>query len=425
MGKRAPWADIAQKKFDDGEWKPTPWHNEPWFIEGEKTNQHFTHISVRDSDLVAHVIDYSEDKDKMRIVSGRAGRYLRKFYDNVLSDGDIRSWSTKLAIESGDIEILYAADPDEIEHVYTHGPNSCMSRDADYYKAKIHPCRIYGAGDLAVAYLKNKNGRIISRSVCWPEKRVFSSIYGDGGNYDDVLRNHLTLEKGWSQDHYGLNGAKCLKIDYKKGFVAPYIDGMLGLKVHSDHLIIQSGGYDFRAGSESGALGYCCDDCEDELEDEDEGYEWNGGTYCSDCWSLYAFNCNECCDESDREHGHSIDDWGTMVCDYCHSRYFAACDECGVNVRIEEVMESPDGRDFCDSCYSDNVDFCDFCNTDTMPEDMKESDIDRERRCESCHDEHLEDYDKCNRCDDTVEITELSEGICGGCEENLELEATG
>jgi hypothetical protein len=59
------------------------------------------------------------------------------------------------------------------------GPSSCMDGEHDFHNLVRWPTAPYGAGDLAVAYTKNANGRIQSRCLCWPEKKLFGRIYGD------------------------------------------------------------------------------------------------------------------------------------------------------------------------------------------------------------------------------------------------------
>jgi len=420
----AKWEKIAQAKMDSGEWSPVPWVNEDWYTVREAENQHFTHISSRDPSHVAYIVDYDEDADKMKIISGKPGRYLSKFFADVLMESQIRRYATKMAIKAGHIEVKFASEPDDIQKVYEEGPRSCMSRGARGYKARIHPCRIYGAGDLSVAYMENKSGGIISRTVCWPKEQVFSSIYGDGGEYDGVLREHLKTELGWEQDSEGLDGARCLKIPHEQGYVAPYLDGMLGFDIGTEHLIIRNNDYaQHRAGSENGVIGNLCCSCGEEMEDE---CEFNGDSYCGNCWSEVAFNCNECGDVGDRDDGHYIEDgWGSLICERCYDRYFGSCADCGDSVRSDELMEAPNGYDYCDNCVSNHVADCDECMSEVSPKDLTYSARDMLNRCETCQSELEEKYSDCEICGDEVENIDLSKGVCSTCEESLEMVANG
>jgi hypothetical protein len=420
----AKWSKAAQIKMDSGEWTPVPWHNEEWYKTREVDNQHFAHISLRDSGHVAHVIDYDEAEDKMRIISGKPGRYLSKFYSDTITASLIRSYANKIAIEAGAIEIKFAATPEEIQKVYEDGPRSCMSREATYYKAKIHPCSIYGAGDLSVAYMQNKSGGIISRTICWPNQEVFSCIYGDGGEYSGIMKDHLVKTLGWIQDSDGLEGAKCLKIKYGAGYVAPYLDGSLGFDVVGDHLIVRQDA-EYQANSENGVIAAGCYICNDSIDGAE--YDFNGETYCECCWSEVAFNCNECNDVHSLNDSYDVDNgWGSRVCEHCFDNLFIHA-----YVKCDETHEAPDGLEYCDDCIAEHIDTCDDCGTEESPSDIYESTRDFRRRCESCNADHDDKYDNCRVCADEVETTELSDGVCCICtenrdlsgEENLEMEA--
>lgn len=373
------WETIALDKFSSGEWKPTPWQEEPWFLEGEKELKHFPHISTLDPKYIAYVNGYFEEKSQLRVHTIKPGRYLTRFYNQKLLPSEIRSWATKIAIN--DFEVLFATTPDEIQEVYENGPRSCMSGDAAYFKSKIHPTRIYGAGDLAVAYIKNKNNKVAVRALCWPKRKVFSSVYGDGGEYSKALKNYF-YSLDWHDEYRAFEGAKCLKIEYENGFVAPYLDGLLGFKIHPKHLEIRRYDYDIRANSETGVIGDTCPNC-DEYLDACDTMMFEGDSYCYDCWFEIAFRCDYC------EEAFSIDDArGTesyTLCEDCYTSHFKECDECGDTIKTEDVYTAPNDESMCESCYIDCVADCENCGEEMMAEEVYTSDKDDSVLCEECY----------------------------------------
>src|SRR5262249_35481599 len=138
-------------------------------------------------------------------------------------------------------------------------PNSCMSGRAGDYHGPCHPVRVYGAGDLAIAYLE-QGDEITARALCWPAKLIYGRPYGD------EHRLSAALEKaGYTYGHgTKLRGAKLLRIRSGDGFVAPYIDGCPGISDHGDHLEI---GGDLESDSTTGVIleesGETCDRCGD------------------------------------------------------------------------------------------------------------------------------------------------------------------
>ena len=120
----------------------------------------------------------------------------------------------------GDDGVLFATSPDEIESVYTiYDPEmpgvggSCMRSNG----WDIHPTRVYGAGDLAIAYRVDSQDRTIERVVCWPEKKLYGRIYSNTGLIKKALVNRgFTYTKCFT-------GARLLKI-IDPYIVMPFLD---------------------------------------------------------------------------------------------------------------------------------------------------------------------------------------------------------
>jgi hypothetical protein len=171
----------------------------------DQTRDHYVHASRRSPGMLAYT--QSEEKgmrDLHTLI--RPGRYLQRFYGHILSPNEInRLASLQMglagaaqaprrpgALDLGACELRVAESPEDIAWVYEHGPGSCMRG----YERDEHPCRAYGAGDLAIAYLRIPEGTerrtpegsmpVVARSVVWPARKLFSRIYPtSSGWYDD------------------------------------------------------------------------------------------------------------------------------------------------------------------------------------------------------------------------------------------------
>jgi hypothetical protein len=98
-----------------------------------------------------------------------------------------------------------------------------MCHPADNYDSSCHPVRVYGAGDLAIAYLEPEKGHVTARALCWPARKIFGRVYGDDGKLIPMLES-----AGFSaidrHSKTSFNGAKLLRIEDDYGFVCPYLD---------------------------------------------------------------------------------------------------------------------------------------------------------------------------------------------------------
>jgi len=140
----------------------------------------------------------AEYGERDRTVRTKPGRYLNKFFSDVLTKKQIayyaewwvRGQRPKL-LDLSCLPVGIAMGPDDIADVYVNGPESCM--DGSYFSdPEQHPARIYGAGDLGVAFLRKPSGDhpefakapdYIARALVWPEKKVVGRVYpSDEGN---------------------------------------------------------------------------------------------------------------------------------------------------------------------------------------------------------------------------------------------------
>lgn len=237
IAQAGDWRGDMAKRLFSGELMPLP---EKWDLEPIK--DHFAHLATIDRSKIGY-IDTEEHGIINKATVLTPGRYISRFYPEI--DDDKRRHLIAAIDPSG--EIYFAWTPEEIEDVYKDGPSSCMDGEHDFGDLPCWPTDPYGAGDLAVAFTRNKDGDIQSRAVCWPEKKIFGRIYGD------YQRMKAAMEaEGYTwmreQNDVGGNkkkqvfiGAKLLKIPADRGYdheyVMPYFDDIKVAIDMGDHFL--------------------------------------------------------------------------------------------------------------------------------------------------------------------------------------------
>lgn len=312
-----PWPGLRARDHLN----PTPYQHE-WTINyrAEEARFHFPHLSKR----VKGNIAFTENAEKGAAdvqTTMKPGRYLKKFYPTMNAE-HIRMMANEIIARFGTCKFELATTPEQIEAVYLNGPNSCMSSRADSYSTGgIHPCSVYGAGDLAVAYLvvmppENAGasaeeteedtlqgsfpGTICARALCWPAKKTHGRIYGDTQKMQHFLReNGYEESEGWS-----FEGARLLRHELRCGtyFVCPYIDGEdRNLRDTGTFLVFDpEGGINGETTSGRAEATqvpvYSCSECGDEFEQGD-GFHVRthpSGTrvwICANCNDYHTFRC--------------------------------------------------------------------------------------------------------------------------------------
>ena len=285
------WRQREQDRFNNGTYQRLPWEvNHYWW--SYLPLDIFPHISTKDKGRVA----FTENAEKGAAdiqTSIKPGRFLERFFGDHLSQHNIRFLAAEFLATFGDQQLFFAQTPDEIEAVYLNGPPSCMS--GDEFESNIHPVRVYGAGDLAVAYLApaDDNGAadidmISARAVCWPDKHLYSRTYGNAHQLDSALRT-----AGYKPGR--LDGARLLLIRDNGGVVMPYIDwhDWAGYSDDKKHLIIGRRG--FSTGNTNGLSGTAaqiCAHCEREPLDDDAYHIHDvHEVWCLRCTVSDAFHC--------------------------------------------------------------------------------------------------------------------------------------
>lgn len=233
----ADWRKREQQRMKDGTYQPLPWHDTPFWKELEAIHKdHFPHVSREKGTMVAftEVEEKGSGDCQTRM---KIGRYLERYFSEKMNKFVIRDLACIFASKFEDNELQFASDPEDMEDVYVQGPNSCMSKDASQYATRgVHPVRAYAAGDLQVAYMRRK-GKIVARTVVWPEKKTYNNIYGDSG-----LLRPLLDKKGFKSG--APVGARLLKIkqpstDKKMSmYVCPHVDNVGWVKDGGEFLLV-------------------------------------------------------------------------------------------------------------------------------------------------------------------------------------------
>ncbi|RZN30500.1 hypothetical protein [Bradyrhizobium sp. Leo121] len=220
------WRSREQDRFDRGEYQK-PFFTSAWwgmYI----PRDHYLHISKKDESKIAFT--ESAEKGEQDIQTQmKVGTYLQRYLSDYVSAVEISRIANLFVADQLGLELKLARTPDEIEHVYVHGPHSCMAgpvEDLGEYggdgDAEEHPVRAYGAGDLACAYVE-REGEIIARSICWPERKVFTSVYGE----EHMLLRSMLTRAGYRAADSGkeFDGARFLELE-----VMPYIDFAISME---------------------------------------------------------------------------------------------------------------------------------------------------------------------------------------------------
>ncbi len=244
-----------------------PWMAYDWFRNNAlRWVEHLPRPSEKVEGLLAYF--QSPEKRARNIRTPvKPGRYLRKFFSDVLTEEEIHElaleWINRFALR----ELHVTQDSDEIEQVYKGAYlGSCMHFGNDNYAGDEHPARVYGGNmDLGIAYI----GEIDSpeaRCLVWPSKKIYyPKWYGDGPRLEASLKA-AGYEAGYEDD---FDGARLVRIPYGSGFIVPYSDTHSKADDRGTHLVLACGDIDLRNTTGVSFEAARCEDC-DECVAEDE-----------------------------------------------------------------------------------------------------------------------------------------------------------
>jgi hypothetical protein len=391
------WREREKARFISGQYKPVPWASE---LDWNEPIDHYLHIAESNRTKIAFTENEVKGRlDRQKVMYVR--EYLRAFSE--FSEERIEHWAS--VISGLSVELFFANTSDEIEAAYiecgeTSGLDSCMVYKADRFASFCHPTRVYGAGDLALAYIRDENGHISARALVWPEKKRCGRLYG---NNTYGLKGALKAVGYERFSNCALAGARLLKLpDTRHGancYVMPYIDGhqSFGDSICGEFFVIEG---EYGAGSTSG-IAYIVEQCECEhcgdIVNEDDIRDVNGESWCNSCVENNSYCC-EHCDER-----YSLNDdynsvtvrrrrWGNEAETWCPS-----CTD------SDAVYSENEGEYF----LSDIAEHCDHCS-DTFPEWNMVDAVNGDRACENCAETIAEESE-----DEAEETAPLPEYVPG------------
>ena len=292
-------------KFNDNIWSLAPWDDQSWFTSSPYAMTHFLHISEEDPLQVA----YADSIDKFiadRFIRTKPGRYLTKYFGDVLDENQIRTWSERIQALAAPAELLFIASDDKEgwERVYRDGPQSCMKGD-DSVQVYAHDKSV-----LRLAHLVHGN-RIVARCIVREDTNEYIRVYP---NTDTAENNrwHMNLRERLETagyEHGDMEGVllDCDEINSGE-YVCPYIDGGNGNYVSASvvrrdgkrYLLLSRDG-DMDAQSTSGTIGESCSCpcCGERCDEDDLQYvESRDESICQSCLDdayVYAYvsRCNQ------------------------------------------------------------------------------------------------------------------------------------
>lgn len=207
--------------------KRAPWITKDWFRETGESAVHFPHVSSTDQTQLAYTPSekYGINGRQVRV---SVERYFNKHFPDIKTK-EVQGYIGEFFRLVYDT-VYFAETPDEIERVYREGPSSCMSYTSDNYVSKNYPVRVYGAGDIAIAYVKNNDGKILARTLVRLKTKMFVGIYSSCYTASMAL-NSLLITQGYIKEAKALIGAKLMYVENNKLFDLPYLDGNLSVSI--------------------------------------------------------------------------------------------------------------------------------------------------------------------------------------------------
>ncbi len=395
------WYKREQERFDTGTYVAVSWADQDW----SRALFHYAHLSLDTPGLIAYTPD-DERGINDRQLRVRPGKYLQEFASHMSHD-EIEAHTVKVREFTGELKL--ARSTEDVIAVYKHGPRSCMGQHAasDFQTDGVHPVAVYGDSDVAVAYLGDlDDGRVSARCVVWPERKVYTRVYGDTAI--------TAILKANGYEHGDLNGAHVRAIPVSGSgstWVMPYVDGAnhgrLVTKGSRRWILFDEGGpFDC---SNSDLHGVCGDDPDQEDEDEDT-------SICSNCENEIPY--------------------GTDLCDRCELIHYY-CPDCETDFYNDDEI-TINGTPYCASCADENYKHeCVLCDSTwyDMP-DHRRYDSDGDRQLTQVQlvtlvDRHVDtlcvdcaaDNQHCGQCDEFT--TGLDTERCEHCEHAFTCDHTG
>lgn len=168
----------------------------------------------------------------------------------------------------------------------------------------------------------------------WDELWVLWNGYGVKGSTIAIAR---VLAQFWGVSYKKIalenngNEGGAVYINGGKGYVIGQADKLTGI---SD--------YDFHFPGDR-----CCDNCGDEISEDDSYVTPDGEDYCQDCFYEHCDYCAHCGETYWRDDMYYVCDHD--VCEGCLDRHYTRCDNCEEYHRDRDIHEHKKGH-FCEGC---------------------------------------------------------------------------
>lgn len=376
--RRAKWTERENARFHDQTYKHPVWAGESFwtlsFYNSGPAASHYAHVALGDPRMIAFT-ENAEKGEADRQTRMKPGKYLKKFFGDVLSDKKIAfyaEWWTKGDRPVGDAatRLRFAETEEDIIGVYERpGPSSCM-KDMDCV-------RVYAAGDLQVAYLVDEDDEdvVAARALCWPAKEVFGRFYPEDGEGETLFA--ALRAKGWTsirEDSSAFEGARLLKEEGDDGgWVMPYLDHSYGVRDAGDHFVMSRKNYEIYCDSTSGEIDgpdrSDCDECGARVLSEDTytvhsgvGRGWAGRgligtgemTWCESCYENGSFYCDALNENFDSATVESVEVGDeTWALPYAQENALC-CDKTGEWFRPDDAVSMEDGETWSQDAFADH-----------------------------------------------------------------------
>jgi hypothetical protein len=213
-------------------WGELPWENEGWYLASPQRHSQSPHPAT--DPKFTGMLAFAESVDKLvadRFTTVKPGRWLKRYFENVLSEKEIKYWADEMARRVVKADVKFAETVDECIRVVNLGPSeSCMSAGfhdgrEHWYKGHTHPAAIYATPDIHIAFLENRDGDVVARAVCNKSEQLVARIYGDARLLLPALE-----QLGYQQASGALAGCRINRIEGQDidTFIMAYVDAGTG-----------------------------------------------------------------------------------------------------------------------------------------------------------------------------------------------------
>ena len=261
-----------------------------------------------------------KDYDGDRQVAMKPGRAIKlmfpelddakvlQFVDVFLDEYATREYTVHTSQDAEMFKKAYSGDQvatQNINHSQMHKSlaSSCMRytfKDGNGpMNLPKHPVEAYASGDFTIVYTEDGEGLISGRCVVHTadtENITHGPIYGACVGAIQLIEHHLETMGSTGACDGDWVGARLVAIPYdesERSFIAPYIDLEPRALTIGQYLVIDPSG-ELDANSYQGVLnsGEQCCNCDARMDEYDQRYsEYNGNSYCEDCYYEDHFFC--------------------------------------------------------------------------------------------------------------------------------------